>query len=417
MSGPDDVKGGGSAGGKGGAGGKAGARKIETLAVHAGSRLPASGAVPVVAPIHASVVSWYESSDELDGALDGKDYVYARISQQNTHLLEEAIAELEGAEDCVTYASGMAALRAVWDAQELKAGQRVVMPLDGYGVTRSLYKRLAAQAGVELVALRLSEKDAPARIEELKPRFVLAESVTNPLLSVPDVRALARATHAAGGRLAVDATFPSPYHQRALALGADYAVQSTTKWLNGHSDAVGGSVAGARAAIGPMRGARLFDGGVLGPFEAWLTLRGLRTLPVRMKAHADNAARLAARLAASPLLERVLYPGLPSHPDHAVARGALERGFGGMVAFEIKGADRPAGFRFLEAVRLARPGPSLGDVCSLVMHAASASARRMTPQEREEAGIKESLIRVSVGLEDPDDLADDLLQAVATAVR
>lgn len=391
--------------------------KPKTVAVHAGARQPHSGARPVAPPLHLSVVSDFESSDELDGALDGKDYVYARISQQNTAQLEQALAALEGAEDCVTYASGMAALRAVWDAQELKAGDRVVMPSGGYGVTRALYKRLATERGVELVVLELSDEDAPGRLEGLRPRFVLAESVTNPLLSVPDIRALARATHAVGARLAVDATFPSPYHQRAVELGADYAVQSTTKWLNGHSDAVGGSVAGAKERIGPMRATRLFDGGVLGPFEAWLTLRGVRTLPVRMRAHAEHAAHVARRLADSPLLQNVLYPGLPSHPDHAVAREVLTDGFGGMVAFEIKGAGRPECMRFLEALQLARPGPSLGDVCSLVMHAASASARRMTPEEREAAGIRESLIRVSVGLEDPDDLADDLLQAAKAAIR
>jgi cystathionine gamma-synthase len=391
--------------------------KQKTVAVHAGSRLTGSASQPLVPPIHMSTVGWFESSDELDGALDGKDYVYSRISAQNTTLLEEAVAALEGAEACVSYASGMAALRAVFEAQNLQLGDRVVMPADGYGVTRLLFKTLCAHARVELHPLVLTDPRAPERIAELEPRLVLVESITNPLLSVPDIRALARACKQVGAALAVDATFPSPYGQRALALGADYAVQSATKWLNGHSDALAGTVSGSRERLAPLRSMRLLAGDVLGPFEAWLTQRGLRTLPVRMKAHNEHAAHVARRLAESPLLERVYYPGLPSHPNHAVAREVLEGGFGPMVAFEIRGAGRPEGFRFLEALKVARPGPSLGDVCTLVMHAASASARRMTPEERAAAGIRESLIRVSVGLEDPDDIVEDLLAAVEQGVK
>ncbi|OJT21091.1 aminotransferase class I/II-fold pyridoxal phosphate-dependent enzyme [Archangium violaceum] len=391
--------------------------KRKTVAVHAGSQLKGSKSQPVVPPIHVSAVSFFDSSDELDEALDGKDYVYSRIAAPNAALLEEAVAALEGAEASVAYASGMAALKAVFEAQNLKAGDVVVMSSDGYGVTRSLYKNLAARAGVRIEALMLTDAAAPERIVALRPKLVLAESVTNPLLRVPDIRALARASREVGAALAVDATFPSPYGQRACELGADYAIQSTTKWLNGHSDALGGSVSGTREKLAPLRAARLLGGEVLGPFEAWLTLRGVRTLPIRMKAHCEHAAHVAKRLSESPLIERVHYPGLPGHPDHAVAKQVLEGGFGGMVAFDIKGAGRPDCFRFLEAVKLARAAPSLGDVCTLVMHAASASARRMTPEERQAAGIGESLIRVSVGLEDPDDIADDLLAAVSEAMK
>jgi cystathionine beta-lyase/cystathionine gamma-synthase len=391
--------------------------KRKTVAVHAGAQLTGSKALPVVPPIHVSAVSFFDSSDELDAALDGKDYVYSRIAAPNAALLEEAVAALEGAEACVAYASGMAALKAVFEAQNLQAGDGVVMPVDGYGVTRSLFKNLAARAGVRLEALPLSDTSAPERIVALRPRLVLAESVTNPLLRVPDIQALARASREVGAAFAVDATFPSPYGQRACELGADYALQSTTKWLNGHSDAMGGTVSGTREKLAPLRAARLLGGEVLGPFEAWLTLRGVRTLPVRMKAHCEHAAHVAKRLSESPLIARVHYPGLPGHPDHAVAKQMLEGGFGGMVAFDIRGAGRPDCFRFLEAVKLARAAPSLGDVCTMVMHAASASARRMTPEERQAAGIGESLIRVSVGLEDPEDIADDLLAAVAEAMK
>jgi cystathionine gamma-synthase len=391
--------------------------KQKTVAVHAGAQVTGSKAQPVVPPIHVSAVSFFDSSDELDAALDGKDYVYSRIAAPNAALLEEAVAALEGTEACVAYASGMAALKAVFEVQNLKAGDVVVMPADGYGVTRLLFKTLAARAGVRVEALMLSDAAAPERIVALRPRLVVAESITNPLLRVPDIRALSRACREVGAALAVDATFPSPYGQKACELGADYAIQSTTKWLNGHSDALGGTVSGSRERLAPLRSARLLGGDVLGPFEAWLTLRGVRTLPVRMKAHCEHALHVARRLSESPLVERVHYPGLPGHPDAAVASQVLQGGFGGMVAFDIQGAGRPDCFRFLEAVKLARAAPSLGDVCTLVMHAASASARRMTPEERQAAGIGESLIRVSVGLEDPDDIADDLLAAVAEAMR
>jgi cystathionine gamma-synthase len=390
--------------------------KQKTVAVHAGSRLTGSKAVPVSPAIYPSAVNWFDSSDDLDGALDGKDYAYARISAPNTTLLEEAVAALEGADACVAYASGMAALRSVFEAQGFKPGDRLVMPADGYGVTRLLYKNLCATLGVELHALLMTDARTPERIRELRPRMVLAESITNPLLRVPDLRALSKVSRDVGATFVVDATFPSPAGQRSLELGADYAVQSTSKWLNGHSDALGGTVSGSNARIAPLRSARILAGDVLGPFEAWLTLRGLRTLPVRMKAHAEHAAHVAKRLSDSPLLERVIYPGLPSHPDHAVAKQLLNGG-GPMVAFEIKGIGRPEGMRFLEGLKVCRPGPSLGDVCTLVMHAASASARRMTPEERATAGIQESLIRVSVGLEDPDDIVEDLLGAVAQVVR
>lgn len=390
--------------------------KPQTVAVHAGSRLTGSKSRPVVPHLQLSAVSFFDSSDELDEALDGKDYVYSRIAAPNAALLEEAVAALEGSEDCVAYASGMAALRAVFEAQRLQQGDTLVMPADGYGVTRLLFKNLAARAGVQVEALILSEPSAPERIRALRPRLVLAESITNPLLRVPDLSALAQACRDVGARFAVDATFPSPHGQRACALGADYSIQSTTKWLNGHSDALGGTVSGSRELLAPLRAARLLCGDVLGPFEAWLTLRGVRTLPVRMKAHVAHAEHVARRLTACPLISRVHYPGLPDHPDHAVARRVLEGGFGGMVAFDIQGAGRADCFRFLEAVKLARAAPSLGDVGTLVMHAASASARRMTPEERQAAGIGESLIRVSVGLEDPDDIADDLVAAVSEAM-
>ena len=387
-------------------------RKPATDAIHAGSRLPESRAIPITPAIHTAAVSWFDSSDELDAALDGKDFVYTRIRGENPVLLEEAVAALEGAEASAVFGSGMAALRAVFDAQGLSPGDRVVLPVDGYGATRALFKRVADQQKVELFPLKLSDPAAIERFVVIRPKLVLAESMTNPLLAVPHLPSIAHAAHAAGAALLVDGTFTSPALQRTLSQGADYALHSTTKWINGHSDATGGVVSGTHARIDPLRGARVLEGALLGPFEAWLTLRGLRTLPIRMAAHSTHALHVARRLRENARVARVLYPGLPDHPDHATARALLHGGFGGMVAFEIAGADRAGSFRFLEALRLCRPAPSLGDVTTLVMHAASASARRLSHDERAAAGIGENLIRVSVGLEDPDDIAEDLLQAL-----
>ena len=392
--------------------------KPTTAAIVAGSRLSASAARPVSPPVFTSAVSWFDDAELLDASLDGKDFVYGRIAAPNAYLLEEAIAALEGSQACAVFASGMAALRAVFDAQALKAGDKVVVPGDGFGATRALFTPLCADRGARLVPVMLAEPGAAALLEQVRPRLVLIESITNPLVSVPDLPALCAAARATGAAIAVDGTFPSPLGQRALASGADYAIQSTTKWINGHSDALGGSVSGSSARVEPLKAARLLRGDIIGPFEAWLTLRGVRTLPLRMKAHGANALKVATALEASTDVVRVRYPGLDSHPHHAVARRVLDveaAGFGGMLTFEIPGADRARAFSFLEAVKLARPAPSLGDVATLVMHAASASARRLTPEERATAGIGEGLIRVSVGLEDADDIAADLLQAVRAA--
>jgi cystathionine gamma-synthase len=389
--------------------------KPATLAVHAGTRFE-SKARPLIEGIHVSTVSYFDKSADLDRSLDGEDFVYARITHQNGVLLEAAMAALEGAEGCVAYATGMAAMRALLDAQALKTGDAVVIPADCYGVTRALFKAHCAERGAELHSLDLADPHAPERVSALEPHFVLAESITNPLLAVPDLPALANACRAAGATFAVDATFASPAFQRPLEMGADYALHSTTKWINGHSDAMGGVVSAKADRVRALRASRTVDGAILGPFEAYLTLRGLRTLLVRMRAHSENALKISQRLAESPLMERVIYPGLATHPHHAVARRVLDGGFGGMMAFEIRGAGRAEVFRFLESLRLAKPAPSLGDVATMVMHAASAASRRMSPEERAAAGIKENLVRVSVGLEDPDDVAQDLLAAASKAM-
>src|SRR5712692_2579964 len=217
-------------------------KKTQTLAIHAGSAIRASKSMGVVSPLHLSSVSYFQHAEDLDRSLDGADFVYARNQAQNAVLLEEAVAALEGAEACAAFASGMAALKALLEAQSLSAGDRVVMPFDCYGTTRALFKSVLGSRGVEIHSLPLADPGAPGKIIALRPRLVLAESITNPLVSVPDLRAIAKACREVGAPLAVDGTFASPVLQRPLELGADYAIQSTTKWINGHSDALGGTV-------------------------------------------------------------------------------------------------------------------------------------------------------------------------------
>src|SRR5260370_40949616 len=291
-----------------------GSNKVQTLAIHAGSRLSGSVAQGITPPLHLAAVSYFDDAQRLDQSLDGRDFVYARISAQNAVLLEEAVAALEGAEACGCYASGMAALRAVLEAQSLKRGDRVVMPADGYGATRALFKSVLAARQVELFPMLLSEAEALGKIAALRPKFVLAESITNPLLSVPDLPKLAQSCRDAGAKFAVDATFASPVLQQAHLNGADYAVQSTTKWINGHSDAMGGTARGKRELIEPLRSARVLEGGILGPFEAWLTLRGIRTLPIRIKVHSQNAQHVANRLRRSSIFHPLTSPAFPPPP-------------------------------------------------------------------------------------------------------
>ncbi len=390
-------------------------RSPATVALHAGQTLKtrAQGVTPA---LHLASVSHFEHSADLDDALDGRDFVYGRINAPNAHLLEQAVAALEGAEAAAAFGSGMAALRSVFEVQALLPGAVVVTPADGYGATFALFKRLCGERQLRFCPLLFSAPDAAQALRALRPSFVLAESLTNPLLTVPDLPALAAVCEEVGATFAVDATFASPVLQRPLSLGAHYAIHSTTKWINGHGDALGGVVSASAGRIAALKAFRTQDGAILGPFDAYLTLRGLRTLPLRMSQHVKHARALAERLTVHPLVARVHHPFLPSHQSHAIAKRLLPHGEGGVLSFEVKGAGRAEIFSLLEQLTLARPAPSLGDVTTLVMHPATASARRMSEEERARAGILENLLRVSVGLEDPEDLFADLSAALKAAL-
>jgi cystathionine gamma-synthase/methionine-gamma-lyase len=258
--------------------------------------------------------------------------------------------------------------------------------------------------------------DIPAvrqMLKDTRPVAVLLETISNPLLRLADIGRVAELSHGAGAAVIVDNTFASPYLVRPLELGADYAAHSATKYLSGHGDVMAGVVVSSESRCTALREAAKIVGGILGPNEAYLALRGLKTLPLRMERQCENASRISTWLEAHPQVERVYYPGLKSHPQHRLARRLFPRGlFGAMVAFDIRGAGRADAFRFMEALRLCIPATTLGDVHTLAMYPAHASHRALTPGQRAAVGIGNGLVRLSIGIEDADDILSDLRQAL-----
>ncbi len=373
-----------------------------TRAIHAGQDAdPTTGAT--VVPIYAT--STYTQA----GPGQHKGYEYSRSGNPTRTALETCLAALEGGERGLAFASGLAATTAVLSI--LRPGDEVVAAADLYGGTFRLLERVFRPWG--LVA-HYTDDPAPAGFAKLisaKTKLVWIETPTNPLLQVLDVAAIAELAHKAGALLAVDNTFASPYLQQPLKLGADLVVHSTTKYLGGHSDVVGGAVIGKRDLLAPIAFYQNAAGGVPGPFDAWLTLRGLKTLAVRMEQHCANARVLADWLLAQPQVERVYYPGLKGHPAHELAARQM-RDFGGMVSLRLKGGSEAAR-RFMTRTRLFSLAESLGGVESLLCHPATMTHASIPVEQRVARGIDDALMRLSVGIEDVDDLREDLRQAMA----
>ena len=376
---------------------------FETLAIHAGQEPdPQTGAV--VPPIYQ--VSTYKQ-DGVGGLRDG--YEYSRTANPTRHALEECLAALEDGRRALAFASGMAAedclLRAV-----CAPGDHVIIPDDAYGGTYRLMSRVLAEWGVSYRPVPISDIAAVAdALAERPARVLWAETPTNPLLSIADISALADVAHQAGALLVVDNTFASPYLQQPLALGADAVIHSTTKYLGGHSDVVGGAAVVADPALGErLAFLQNATGAVAGPFDAWLTLRGVKTLAVRMDQHSRNAARVADMLTSHPAVTEVHYPGLPSHPGHEVAAKQM-RDFGGMVSFRVRGGV-DAAVAACGRTRLFTLGESLGGVESLVEHPGRMTHASVADSPLEVPG---DLIRLSVGIETAADLLEDLRQALA----
>jgi cystathionine gamma-lyase len=375
---------------------------FSTRAIHAGQEPdPATGAV--ITPIYATTTF----AQELPG--QHKGYEYSRSGNPTRAALESCLASLEGGERGLAFASGLAATTAVLSL--LKPGDEVVAAADLYGGTYRLLEKVFRPWGLVARYTDDLSPDGFARLLTPATRLVWIETPTNPLLQLVDVAAVAAVARRGGALLAVDNTFATPYLQQPLALGADLVVHSTTKYLGGHSDVVGGAVIGRAELLQPIAFYQNAAGGVPGPFDAWLTLRGLKTLAVRLERHCANARRLAAWLAEQPQAERVYYPGLPAHPGHELAERQM-RDFGGMISLRLKGGTEAAR-RFMTRTKLFTLAESLGGVESLLCHPATMTHASIPPAIRQARGVDDALLRLSVGIEDVADLQEDLRRALA----
>lgn len=375
---------------------------FSTRAIHAGQEPdPATGAT--IVPIYAT--STYTQ------AMPGqhKGYEYSRSGNPTRTALETCLASLEEGERCLAFASGLAATTGVI-AGLLKPGDEVVASADLYGGTFRLLERVFKPWGLNAQYTDDSSAAGFAKLIGKQTKLIWIETPTNPLLQILDIAALAELAHKHGALLAVDNTFASPYLQQPLKLGADIVVHSTTKYLGGHSDVVGGAVIGRKELLEPVKFYQNAAGATPGPFDAYLTLRGIKTLALRMERHCANAMQLATWLKQQAEVEKVFYPGLPDHPGHSVAAKQM-RGFGGMISIRLKGGADGAK-RFFTKTRLFSLAESLGGVESLVCHPATMTHASIPVAIRTARGVDDGLIRLSVGIEDVSDLQNDLRDAL-----
>lgn len=379
-----------------------------TRTIHGGQHPdPSTGAI--MQPIYATS-TYVQSSPGVHQGLD-----YGRSHNPTRWAWERAVADLEGGAQAFAFASGLAAIATVLEL--LPAGSHVVSGDDLYGGSFRLFDKVRRQsAGLEFSYVDLADPEALRRAIRPNTRLVWAETPTNPLLKLADLRAVAAVAHEHGLLAAADNTFASPFNQRPLELGFDLVVHSATKYLNGHSDVIGGvAVVGRDERLAPVRERLGFlqnaVGAIAGPFDSFLALRGVKTLALRVERHNANALELARWLEAQPQVARVHYPGLESHPQHALARRQMS-GFGGMISLDLA-TDVAGARRFLEAVRLFALAESLGGVESLIEHPAIMTHATIPPETRAALGIVDSLVRLSVGIEDVEDLRADLAQALA----
>ncbi len=391
-------------------------QSIQTLAVHAGERAPRPDFTPTSTPLYRSVGYLYDDMADLDAVFEGAKagYVYTRYGSPTVTALERAIAALEDTDDAVTYSSGMAAIHAALLGAGARPGATVVAASDVYGATYALLTRTMAELGVRSRFVDANDLAAvAAACSELHPVALLCEVISNPLMKLADVRALAKIAHDARTALIVDSTFASPWLLRPASIGADYVVHSATKYLAGHGDVLAGVVCSDRARCSDLRDRQKLLGANLGPDEAWLTLRGLKTLALRVRQQCENALVVAQWLTSHPGIAQVNYPGLPTHPQHALAQNLFQaRGYGGMLSFDLHNAGRSEVFRFFERLEIVLPATTLGDTQSLVLYPAHSSHRALAPELRYQLGIGDGLVRMSVGIEDAHDIIADLEQAL-----
>jgi cystathionine beta-lyase/cystathionine gamma-synthase len=385
-----------------------------TRAIHGARTPPIDQETPSV-PIFQTSTYRFETAEDYAETISFRrpGYTYTRGYGNPTLLaFETLMADLEGTESAFSFASGMAAIHTVVTSAA-SAGERIVASTELYGGTYSLFRKLLPRYGVEVTFVDPHDLQAVGAALPGAKLFY-CETIANPNVTVADLEALGRRCADAGVPAAVDNTFASPYLCTPARYGFSFVLHSATKYVGGHNDLIGGVVCCSAEDAARLRDTAIETGGTMAPLEAWLCLRGLATLELRMRRHGETASAIAAFLEEHPKVERAHYPGLPSHPQHEIALGLLPRGFGGMLAFEVQGGVE-AGRRFCDALELAWVASSLGGTHTLVGHAASTTHRQLDAAARRAAGIGDGLIRVSVGLEDADDLVEDVARALEKA--
>jgi cystathionine beta-lyase/cystathionine gamma-synthase len=390
-------------------------RRFATRAILAATRSPEVNQTPSAVPIYQAAAFSAGDSSELGDVLTGATagYAYSRIDNPTTAALASAVAELEGAEAGLAFATGMAAIHAAI-VSVVRTGQTIVAAKAVYGTTRDLMVKVLAGLGI---TTEFVDPRDPAAVDAALARtgspLLYVETISNPTIVVSDIAALAAIAHRHGAALLVDNTFASPYSCRPIELGADLVIHSATKYLSGHADVLAGVVVGSRARIDALRPILVDVGGALAPIAAFLVLRGLPTLALRMERHSETALELAAWLQGQDGVDRVYYPGLPFDPGHEIAVRQLSV-FGGMLAFELSGG-REAGRAFLDAMQLAERTASLGAVRTITTHPPSTTHRQLDAEALAASGIAPGLLRCSVGLEDVEDLREDFELGLAAA--
>ena len=379
---------------------------FSTQVIHAGEEpCPLTGAH--IPPIYQT--STFVLTRRLEHSFPHpRSYGYTRAGNPTHVVLENKMALLEGGEAALATASGMAAISTVLYTL-LKEGDQIISSDTLYGGTYTLFTFLS-KMGVNTVFVNATTPSNVRNALTEKTKMIFLESPTNPTIKIVNIRAISDIAAEVNAHVVVDNTFMTPYYQRPLELGASLVLYSSTKYLNGHGDTLGGIVVGSRDVITQTRKTLTLMGGMTNPFNAWLTIRGLKTLPLRMDKHSNNAMAVAKFLLKHSKVKTVSYPGLPSHPQHEIAKQQM-RGFGGMLAFEIKGSEKEV-YLILGNLKLCRCAVSLGDTATLIEHPATMTHRGIPPTERRKIGLTDELIRLSVGIEDPEDIIADLDQAL-----
>jgi len=391
--------------------------KIESKTVHWGDRGKPGSFIPVTTPIYTAASYVYESMDQLDRVFDMQESgpSYARYDNPTRNALEEVVRELEGGAGAIATASGMIAIHTALLAALLDRPKRVLAANMMYGATTAMLMNIFEPMGVETTQVDPCDFTAfEAAFMETKPGAVIVETVANPLLRVAPLDRIGALCRTNEVPLIVDNTFATPLLVRPLELGASIVCHSATKYLAGHGDVLGGVIVADESYFNIVRGLSRTLGPVMGPFESYLTMRGIKTLALRVERQCANARKAAEWLAGQSQIERVYFPGDPKHPDAAnIARLFPEGVFGGLVAFELKGAAKPGVFRFMERLKMVVRATSLGDVHTMILYPAMASHRDLSPKHRERLGIHDNLVRMSVGIEAIEDILEDLAQALA----